>query len=37
VKEDGKAHVINAQACGSCNCQEAADSCPVECIKMEEQ
>ncbi|MDA8079315.1 MAG: ferredoxin [Nitrospiraceae bacterium] len=37
VKEDGKAYVINPEGCKTCNCQEAADSCPVECIKMEEQ
>ena len=37
VKEDGKAYVINAKACETCDCQEAADSCPVECIKMEEE
>jgi ferredoxin len=37
VKEDGKAWVINAQACSSCDCQEAADSCPVSCISMQEE
>jgi len=37
VKEDGKAYVINPQACKDCNCQDAADACPVECIKMQEE
>ena len=37
VKEDGKAYVINPEGCKTCDCQEAVDSCPVECIKMEEE
>lgn len=37
MKDDGKAYVVNAEACSSCNCQEAIDSCPVECIKWEDQ
>ncbi len=37
VKEDGKAYVVNAQACKECNCQDAADACPVACISMKEE
>ena len=37
VKDDGKAYVINAAACKDCNCQDAADACPVECIKMQDE
>lgn len=36
VKEDGKSHVIDAEACKDCNCQEAADNCPVQAITLEE-
>jgi ferredoxin len=32
--EDGKSHVI-AEECGDCNCQETADSCPVNAITVE--
>ena len=37
VKDDGKAYVINAQGCKECACQDAADACPIECIKMQEE
>jgi ferredoxin len=37
VKDDGKAWVINTQGCDTCSCQEAIDSCPVECIKWSEE
>ncbi len=37
VKEDGKAYVINPQGCKDCNCQDAADACPVACITMAEE
>ncbi len=37
VKEDGKAWVISAAGCSSCDCQEAADSCPVSCITITEE
>ncbi len=33
--EDGKSHVIS-EDCGDCNCQEAAESCPVSAISVEE-
>jgi ferredoxin len=33
--EGGKSHVI-AESCGSCDCQEAVDSCPVSAISIEE-
>jgi len=34
--ENGKSHVV-AEECGDCNCQEAADSCPVAAISIEEK
>lgn len=37
MKDDGKAYVVNAQGCGSCNCEEAADSCPVTAITMQDE
>jgi ferredoxin len=37
MKDDGKAYVINAQACDTCDCQEAADNCPTECITFQEE
>ncbi len=37
MKDDGKAYVVNAQACKECNCQDAADACPVTAITMEEE
>lgn len=33
IEGDGIAHVL-AQACGTCNLQEAADQCPVNAIKV---
>lgn len=30
--KDGKARVKNAAACSKCDCQSAADSCPVSAI-----
>ena len=33
--EEGKSKVV-AEKCGECNCQEAADSCPVNAITVEE-
>lgn len=32
---DDKAWVVGPDKCGTCNCEEAADICPVEAIKME--
>jgi ferredoxin len=32
--EEGKSKVISAE-CGDCDCQEAADSCPVSAIIIE--
>ncbi len=32
VQDDGKAHVIGADKCNTCDCQEAADVCPVQAI-----
>jgi ferredoxin len=33
---DDKAWVIGPEKCDSCNCQEAADSCPVDAITLGE-
>ena len=33
--EDGKSKVV-ADDCGECNCQEAAEGCPVNAITVEE-
>jgi len=33
---DGKAHVKNLNACDTCNCQEAIDSCPTGALRCEE-
>ncbi len=35
VQGDGIAHV-KSQVCSSCNLQEVADQCPVNCIKISE-
>jgi len=32
--DDGKAHVIGPDKCNTCNCQEAADLCPVQAITL---
>jgi len=32
--ENGKSHVVKEE-CGSCDCQEAVDSCPVNAISIE--
>lgn len=32
LRDDGKAHVKNASACKDCDCQSAADNCPVQAI-----
>jgi ferredoxin len=29
---DEKSHVIGPDQCGTCNCQDAIDSCPVQAI-----
>jgi len=33
MRDDGKAYVIGPDKCGTCNCQDAADSCPTEAIR----
>jgi ferredoxin len=33
---DEKAWVIGPEKCDECDCQEAADSCPVDAISLEE-
>lgn len=33
--DDGIAHLISAEECDGCDCQEAADSCPVQAIIIE--
>ncbi len=35
--DDEKAYVKNAKASDTCDCQEAIDSCPVECITWQEE
>lgn len=35
LADDGKAHVVGPDKCNTCNCQEAADLCPVQAITME--
>ncbi|HLC17308.1 MAG TPA: ferredoxin [Thermodesulfovibrionia bacterium] len=32
MRDDGKAYVVGEDKCDTCNCQEAIDSCPAECI-----
>ncbi|MEF9426369.1 MAG: ferredoxin [Candidatus Mariimomonas ferrooxydans] len=36
LKDDEKAYVIGADKCDTCDCQEAADTCPSEAITFEE-
>lgn len=36
VKDDEKAYVIGEDKCNTCNCEEAANICPVEAITFEE-
>ncbi len=33
---DDKSWVIGLDKCGTCDCEEAADSCPVSAIEFEE-
>jgi ferredoxin len=33
--DDGKAYIKNPDACNTCDCQEAIDSCPVGAISWE--
>jgi len=34
--EDEKSWVIGSDQCGSCNCQEAIDTCPAQAISWNE-
>lgn len=36
LQDDEKAHVIGPDKCDTCDCQEAADICPVEAITFSE-
>ncbi len=36
LRDDQKAYVINSEKCGTCNCQEAIDICPVTAIRWSE-
>jgi len=36
VRDDEKAYVIGEDKCSTCDCEEAANICPVEAIKFEE-
>jgi ferredoxin len=33
---DDKAYVIGSEKCGTCDCQETADICPVQAISIVE-
>jgi ferredoxin len=35
LNDDEKAVVIGPDKCDTCDCQEAVDNCPVECITLE--
>ncbi|MCK4226745.1 ferredoxin [candidate division WOR-3 bacterium] len=35
--DDDKAYVKNPEGCDTCDCEEAADSCPVDAITLEEE
>ena len=35
LRDDGKAWVIGVDKCNTCDCQEAADICPVQAITFE--
>jgi len=35
VGDDGKVQIIGPDKCNTCNCQEAADLCPVQAITIE--
>ncbi len=37
LRDDEKAYVIGIDKCDTCDCQEAADLCPVEAITFEEE
>lgn len=32
VRDDGKSHVKNAAGCENCDCEAAAEACPVDAI-----
>jgi len=36
LKDDGKAYVIGPEKCDTCDCEEAANTCPTEAIKFED-
>ena len=36
VRDDEKAYVIGEDKCSTCDCEEAANICPVEAITIEE-
>ena len=35
LDDDNKSTVTGPDKCGSCNCQEAVDTCPVQAIRWE--
>jgi len=35
LNEEGKSEIV-ASECGTCNCQEVVDSCPVSAISLED-
>jgi ferredoxin len=36
MREDDKSHVKDPDACDTCDCQQAIDSCPVSAISWAE-
>ena len=36
IKDDGKAHVKDAESCKDCDCKSAADNCPASAIEFNE-
>lgn len=37
LDDEGKSRVVNPDACETCDCKTAADSCPVHAITLREE
>jgi len=37
MDDEGKAYVKNPKGCSICDCEDAADACPVDAITLEEE